>query len=109
MRVDERGKEVQLKYPQTRPRSSFLPGPSARGSRRRLLRGSVELAREPRVLLRMKPADKTGPPVGVRCRDARARRLGNWPVEPGCQQVGQREWYWAARAFAERGEWAEIR
>ena len=67
LRVDERGKEVQLKYPQTRPQSSFLPGPSARGSRRRLLRGSVELAREPRVLLRKKPADKTGPPVGVRC------------------------------------------
>jgi hypothetical protein len=37
-----------------------------RGSRRRLPRGSVELAREPRVLLRKKPADQTGPPVGAR-------------------------------------------
>jgi hypothetical protein len=58
------------------------PGKGGSRSRRRLLRGSVELAREPRVLLRKKPADKTGPPVGVRCRDARARRLGNWPVGP---------------------------
>jgi hypothetical protein len=43
---------------------------------------SVELTREPRVLLRKKPADKTDPPVGVYCRDARARRLGSWPVGP---------------------------
>jgi hypothetical protein len=100
-----------------RPCSHYLRGEGNRGSEvvppivPSIARSSVRSSREPRVLLRKKPADKTGPPIGVRpsagvtgwtvppavTQERRAREAGGWPAGPGCSEARTRLKEWAAR------------